>query len=201
MQTLNIVRGVLLTLPVLLAACVTESTVRDIKPVPAGYIYKDAFIIVRPPDAPGWYLVDASVPGIGFAKHGEESSDSIAAQVLFFHLAPTKSKDELLSLVKQWARNDIESGRFEEVESVFEYSEDRGYPCVKVTSILKDKEAVISPNRRSVLLLQGKALFCRHPKSQDSGFNISYSYRGQSLYPKLDAEAQRFIDGVQVPRN
>jgi hypothetical protein len=31
------------------------------------------------------------------------------------------------------------------------------------------------------------------------GFAIIYSHRGQSSYPNLDAEAQSFIDGVQVP--
>jgi hypothetical protein len=51
----------------------------------------------------------------------------------------------------------------------------------------------------SHLLLQAKSLYCQHPKNPYNGFAIIYSHRGQSLYPNLDAEAQSFIDGVQVP--
>jgi hypothetical protein len=193
-----------LVFPVLLSGCIATSPSRSFTSVPAGYVYEDIGIIVHPPASDGWLMTNpfheaGTGSGIGFGKHGSGPNSSLAAQVFFFTLASTTTKDELIAFVKQGEKADVDSGRFELLESTFEYSEERGYPCVKITSLLQDKQAKTSSNTREVQLLDGRALYCKHPNIPDTGFFIGYSHRGQLRYPSLDAEAQGFIEGVQVP--
>ena len=188
-----------LTLPVFLSACVTSGPTRNTKPIPAGFLYKGDYINIHSPDSDGWQLIQSSPGGMAFAKGGANPGESFGAQLLMFSLAPTKTNDEFVSLIKQGYKSDTDKERFKSIESEFKYSEKRSYPCVEVTNVVEDNNAQTSPTQREVLLLQAKALYCRHPVRQDTGFSISYSHRGKSLYSNLDAEGKGFIDGAQVP--
>ena len=199
MNRQNYLLIVFFILPILLSACVTSGPTRNTKPVPAGFLYKGDYINVRSPNSDGWHLVQSSPEGMAFAKGGANPGESFGAQLLMFPLTPTKTKDEFVSLIKQGYKNDTDTERFKSIESEFKYSEKRSYPCVEVTSVVEDKNAQTSPTQREVLLLQAKALYCRHPERQATGFSISYSHRGKTLYSSLDAEGKSFIDGLQVP--
>jgi len=193
-------RSVVMFLSVLLASCATGPS-RAPKPVPAGYLYEGGYINIRAPNSEGWHLVNSSPAGMEFARSGTEQGESFAAQVLMFPLENTKDSNELLSLIKNGFEKDSDSARYEMIDSSFKYSEERDYSCVKVNFVTKDKQAQTSPTRREELLLQAESLYCRHPVRQESGFSISYSHRGKSLYPNLNAEAKDFISGVQVPEH
>jgi hypothetical protein len=136
---------------------------------------------------------------MGFARMGEAPKESFGAQVLMYGLETKLNKDELVSFIRQKFMNDTDSERFTIIKSAFEYQEQRGYPCVKVTYVSEDKQAQTSPTHRETLILQAESLYCRHPERRDTGFAIIYSHRGSSLYSNLHSEAQGFIDGVQVP--
>lgn len=189
----------LLALPVLLPACVSTAPTRSALPVPAGHLYEGGYINVRSPNSDGWSMISSSPSGMEFAKGGVESNESFGAQLLMFPLPATNDKDQFVSLIKRSFEKDFDTGRYQAIESEFKYSEDRAYPCVAVAYVVKDTQAQTSPSHRETLLLQAKALYCRHPVRQETGFGIIYSHRGQSLYPKLVEEAQGFIDGAQVP--
>ena len=75
----------------------------------------------------------------------------------------------------------------------------RGYPCVELNYVTKDKQAQTSPTRRERLLLQAESLYCRHPVRKNTGFSITYSHRGASLFSGFEAEAKGFVNGIQVP--
>ena len=167
--------------------------------LPAGLLYKGDYINIRSPNSDGWTLQDSSTAGMVFAKSGAEPNETFAAQVGMFPLAPTNNKEEFVSLIQQGADSDTDNERFDIIESEFNYSEERSYPCVEASAILEDKQAWTSSTTQEVLLLQMKSLFCRHPVRDDTGFAIIYSHRGESLYPNLNAEAQAFFNGVQVP--
>ncbi len=180
------------------ASCVTQPARAPI-PVPAGKFYEGSYINVKAPNSDGWNLVSASPKGMEFARSGKKSNESFGAQVLMFNLQKTNSEDEFLSLIKQSVESDTDRSRFEIIDMDFEYTDSRGYPCVKVVSIVKDKNAQISPTSTEVLTLQSESLYCRHPIRQETGFAIIYSYRGGERHQNFNAEAKQFIAGVQVP--
>lgn len=182
----------------LLASCAANPA-RVSSPLPAGYLYEGDYVNIRVPNSEGWYLVNSSPSGMGFARYGDEEGETFAAQVILFPLKKTKDGKAFLSLIKQGLEGDTDSSRFEMVKSEYEYTETRGYPCVKVAFVTKDNEAKTAPTKQEKLLLQANSLYCRHPVRKSTGFSIMYSHRGKSLYPNLEAEAKDFISGVQVP--
>jgi len=193
-------RILLLFLTIAITSCATAPS-REPKPVTAGFLYEGSYINVRAPDSEGWNLVSSSPAGMEFARSGAEQGESFGAQLLMFPLAQTNGKEEFVSVIKQSFENDFQAGRYEAIDSEFEYSEGRDYPCVEVAYVVKDTQAQTSPSRHEVLFLQAKSLYCRHPVRQDTGFSIIYSHRGKSLYSNLAEEAQGFIEGVQVPNH
>lgn len=185
---------VLLALPIILSSCVSPGTA-----VPAGFLYKGSFINVRVPNSDGWLLLNTARPGMEFFRFGDAPKETFAAQVLMFPWILTQNKDDFVSLIKQALENDRESQRFDIIEFEFEETDQRSYPCASLTFVALDKLAKTSPTRREALLLQAESLYCRHPIQQQTGFAITYSHRGPSLYSNLHAEARDFIEGVQVP--
>jgi len=167
--------------------------------VRAGQVYRGKWLVIRAPNSDGWYLARSSREGMEFARRGNEPSESFGAQVLSFISSTAGNRDAFLSSIKKQFEAETTAGRHSAVESEFKHAEERGYLCVSARSVIKDTEARVSPTRQEALLLQTKSLYCQHPKNPYNGFAIIYSHRGQSLYPNLDAEAQSFIDGVQVP--
>ncbi len=170
------------------------------KPVPAGYLYKGGYINVRVPNSDGWHLVSSSPAGMEFARSGAELGESFGAQVLMFPLPETKSEEKFVTLIKRSFESDTDSARFSIVKSDFQYSGERGYPCVRVSSVVVDKQAKTSPSHSEKLLLQSRSLYCRHPVRRGTGFAIIYSHRGKTQYENLSTEATDFIGGVQVPK-
>ena len=169
------------------------------KPVPAGYSYTGSYINIRAPNSHGWHRLGSTPAVMAFARNGTEPSESYAASVAVSFLEETADSDEFVELMKKKTEEGTDPSRFETIELDFEYSEERGYPCVIVNFVTQDKKARTSLIRREVLLLQGKSLYCRHPERQETGFSIHYSYRGKTVYSNLNDEANDFINGVQVP--
>lgn len=182
----------LVALAVLLSSCAAS------KPVSPDYLYKNDFISVHPPSSPGWQLISSSPSGIEFARKGETSGESFAAQVFMFQLKNTQDNDDFVSFIKRGYEADPDSDRFKPIKSEFVYSEQRSYPCVSVESIIEDKQAHTSTFGREKLLLQATSLYCRHPVQPEVCFMITYSHRGRSMYPNLNSEATEFINGVQL---
>ncbi len=181
-----------------LSSCVTAPSLSP-KPVSAGYLYEGSYINIHAPNSNGWFLVSSSQDGIEFARSGVEKGESFAAQVLMFSLPQTQSEQEFIAIIKEGFEFDTHSERFSEIVSKFQYSKERGYPCVTVSSVVEDRQAKTSVNRIEKLILQSNSLYCRHPVRQETGFAIIYSHRGKVRFSTLDAEAENFINGVQVP--
>ncbi len=181
-------------------SCATTSQKRESIPVAAGQFYAGSYINVRSPNSEDWFLINSSSNGMEFARTGVSDNETFGAQVLFFHLPMTKSKEEFVALIKKAVEADTDSSRFKIVSSEYSYSDSRGYPCVNVKSIVNDTKAKTQGGKQEALLLQSIALYCRHPVIE-SGFSAIYSHRGVALYNKLHDEAQSYIDGIQVPEN
>jgi hypothetical protein len=134
-----------------------------------------------------------------FARSGAGQVESFGAQVLTFSLPKTQSEEEFVTLIKRSLEADTESTRFSDEKLDFKYSGERSYPCVRVSSVVVDKQAKTTRSHREKLLLQSCSLYCRHPVRQDTGFAIIYSHRGETQYGNLSNEASEFFSGVQVP--
>lgn len=182
-----------------LASCATAPS-QTSAPLPAGYLYEGSYINVRVPNSDGWHLASASTAGMAFARSGVEQGASFGAQALVFPLPETQREEEFVTLIKTSLEADTDPARFPSVKSDYEYSEDRKYPCVKVSSVAEDNQAKTSKSHGSEkLILQSYALYCRHPAHQGVGFAAIYSRRGPAQYENLSSEALDFISGVQVP--
>ena len=188
-----------LALMLILSSCAAVVPPQSLKAVPPGHLYAGSYINARAPNSDGWRLISASASGLEFARVGEDANESFGAQVLIFPLGKAQGPDEFIALIKRASEEDFNSDRFTVMKSAFLTSEQRSYPCVSVVSVVEDRRAQTSRNKKEKLLLQTKSLYCRHPVRQETGFSIIYSHRGYALYPNLDSEAKDFIDGVQVP--
>jgi hypothetical protein len=182
-----------------LAAIPSAAGAQGFTPVPAGKVYSGSFITVTAPKSEGWYLLESSGRGMVFARPGLAPGENFAAQIVVFPLKPTSSPQEFEALIVGHASSDANTERFKTTEFSHEYSITRGYPCVRMHNVSIDKEAQVGGGKTEVLILENEHLYCRHPVRTDTGFAITYSYRGRAQYPQLRAEAQVFLEGVQAP--
>jgi hypothetical protein len=136
---------------------------------------------------------------MAFASKGAMPEDSYVAAVNFFPLESATNPDAFVALIKRGVDEDTSRHRFELVDIKYEYTDQRGYPCVRMNSLVNDKNAATGLFSRRELKLETRSLYCRHPQKQDNGFSVVFSHRGETLDPELDGKAQMFIDGVQVP--
>jgi hypothetical protein len=169
------------------------------QPVMPKQRFPSEILEVHAPDSEGWVLAGSGRNGIAFAKRGAEPGETYGAQVILFELPPGINAGELTDLVKKRISMTNPAPRFQEIASEYQYTEDRGYPCVNVRSSYDDKEAV-TPAGKQQLRLKVVALYCRHPVRSELGFFVAYSYRGKTIETQIEAPASSFIGAVNVPR-
>jgi hypothetical protein len=135
---------------------------------------------VRTPNSQGWQLVRSSRNGMEFAKPGRSRGESLSAQILMFGLEPTQTPEQFVALIEGGIKRDTDPDRFDVLKSTVEYSTERGYPCVRYSATVRDKEAQTSPSTKEVLFLETEGLYCRHPVRLTTGFAAIYSNRGRA---------------------
>lgn len=161
--------------------------------------FPSGLLEVQAPDSEGWILAGSGRNGIAFAKRGVEPGDTYGAQVIIFEMPPSINAEELVDFVKRRIAMTSPAPRFQEIASEYQYTEDRGYPCVNVRSSYDDHEAV-TPTGKQQLRLKVVALYCRHPARQELGFFAAYSYRGKAADTQIEAPASSFIGAISVPK-
>lgn len=170
--------------------------------VPAGKMFANAFLDVRAPLTGDWMIAKSSQAELAFARVGDAANESFIAQVSLFALPDFKGKDEFETLVKQGVQADSPTERFKPVSADFEYTEQRGYPCVKYVGVTEDMKARTSTSATETvkLVLQFNSLYCQHPTVPGVGFMVGMSHRGDSVVEDLAKDAEAFIAGVQVAK-
>ena len=141
----------------------------------------------------------SSSAGMTFGRSGTSSAESFIATVTPFALPEVQSKEDFMAMVKLGINADTSPERFKNTESTFEYSDQRGYPCVLYKASTEDTKAKTSFFSRSHLILQVQTLYCRLPNVEKMGFAASFSHRGATKVDDFDAQASDFIKDVQVP--
>ncbi len=162
-------------------------------------LFPSSVLNIYSPDSGGWVLSGVARNGVSFAKGGIGANETYGAQAILFELKAVDSKDKFISFVKNRIATMNPSPRFEEIQAEYQYTENRGYPCVSARSTFNDNAAVTSAGKEQ-LKLQVIALYCRHPETDDVGFFAAYSHRGESVDDQLEAPASNFIEGVDVPK-
>lgn len=170
------------------------------QPVTPGQVFAGSLLSARAPDSEGWVFAPAGNSGLAFVHRGAERDETYAAQVILFRLSPAESREEFLKLIRERVDMINPPSRFEPLDANYEFTDLRGYPCVRYKSLYNDKEALTTSGTREPMKLQIVSMYCRHPSQQEVGFFAAYSHRGASTDPDLDAPALRFIDSVQVPQ-
>lgn len=170
--------------------------------VPSGKMFANAFLDVRAPLTGDWMIAKSSQAELAFARVGDAANESFIAQVSLFALPDFKGKDEFETLVKQGVQADSPTERFKPVSADFEYTEQRGYPCVKYVGVTEDMKARTSTSATETvkLVLQFNSLYCQHPTVPGVGFMVGMSHRGDSVVEDLAKDAEAFIAGVQVAK-
>ena len=187
--------AVLLCIAVL-TACQTMQ-----RPLAPGQLFPGSFINIRVPNSEGWMQMDSSSQGMIFVRQGTAPNETYAARVFVVALPESKDRDEFVALIKQRNQENTSTERFNSIEFNYEYTDKRGYPCVRIKGVVDDTKAR-TPSGQQILKLQSYTLICRHPKQQGrglEGFGIEFSHRGTTLDTALDVQAEAFIEGVQVP--
>lgn len=169
------------------------------QPVASGQLLGDDFLRLRVPSTDGWIRVDTGAGKVSLARRGNQQGETFGAQVILFGLESTDGIQELTTLIKRGVEQDTPAERFSELQSNYDPSEKRGYPCVRHDGVYEDRKAKTSPNTTETLTLQVSALYCRHPNQAGTGFAAIYSHRGEALHQNFASEADGFIEGVQVP--
>ncbi len=168
--------------------------------VKPGQLFAGSLLNAHAPDSAGWIFAGGGSNGMAFARRGAEQDETYAAQIILFKLPPTRSNEEFVEMVKGRVSMTNPAPRFVMLEENYEYTDHRGYPCIRYRGIYDDKEALKTSGAREAMKLQVISLYCRHPTAQEVGFFAAYSHRGANIDPDLEAPAQKFISGVQVPQ-
>ena len=162
-------------------------------------LFAGSVLNVHAPDSVGWVIAGVGSNGIAFAKKGSEKNETYGAQAVVFEMPATTTGEELVEFVVKRIATMNPPPRYRETESGYQYTEDRGYPCVNVQVTLDDT-AAMTPSGSMLLKLQVIAIYCRHPGQQGLGFFAAYSRRGENTINDLQVGARSYIESVHVPK-
>lgn len=175
----------------------TTAFAQAVKP---GQLFGYSLLEIRAPDSNGWQISGGGHGTITFGRRGSTSNETFIAHVSEFSLPSTENAAEFLAFVRNNVEKDSAPQRFTPIETKFDYTEERGYQCVRLKSITEDTQAKTGLFSRESLKLQVSSLYCRNPRQSTIGFLASFTHRGPALYANFDSEAESFIRGIVVPR-
>jgi len=172
----------------------------ELRAVTAGERFPGPVLNISAPNSEGWKLAsDSSSAGMLFGRIGSLPHETFVAAVARIAVPEIQTKEEFLAQVKHDVTRDSPPDKYRNFESTFEYSDQRGYPCVLFKGSAVEVNVKTSTFGRSDMLFQIQALYCRLPNLAKTGFAAMFSHRGGSVVADFDAQARDFIEGVQVP--
>ncbi len=151
--------------------------------------YSNGWLSVQAPEG-GWRLSSSSNAGVAYAAAGEGPGES--AFVSMIGLPADLSPEAMVEFVRHESMHDPRIARMQVVESAFEYTVARGYPCVL--------HRLTAQAPRDHRLRQQQALTCRHPDRPGMGIVMGFSRLSGtgSTDPAFERQAQAFFGGVIV---
>ncbi|MFT3800347.1 MAG: hypothetical protein QM766_03935 [Burkholderiaceae bacterium] len=151
--------------------------------------YSNDWLSVQAPDG-RWRLSSSSNAGVAYAtdKNGRREK----AFVSMIALPPDLSPEAMVDFVRDEALHDPRIANMKVVESAFDYSVARGYPCVQHRLTVRVPQ--------SLRLRQQQALTCRHPGRPGTGIVMGFSVDMNAGLPdsSFDRQAQSFFERVTL---
>ncbi|MFZ5636476.1 MAG: hypothetical protein ACOY82_07785 [Pseudomonadota bacterium] len=187
----------LLVVCILSAAALAPCRAQDLESTLPGTIYHGPMLDVAVPDGTGWMTIDNGVQGRLFERRGERRHTTIIASATFFPLEPNLDDAGFEAQVRADIAHQAAEDRFEPVESSVSYDESRGYPCIVYAAVVRDTAAQVGGDRTRDLILEMRALYCRHPHDAALAFALIYSHRGKQRDPAFAAAAEGFFAGAK----
>ena len=163
--------------------------------VEPGKLYAGPIVNIHAPATAGWSLSRADTQGMNFIRRDVLTGVTFSAEVLISKFDPAL---DLLEAAKTIAGRRSHSERYRVLESKFELSSERSYPGVRFRGLIQDTQAR-TPEGTVSLPIHVRSLFFRHPTKKDLVFDVTFSQRGGSAKAELEAQAESFIRGVEVP--
>jgi hypothetical protein len=167
-------------------------------PIKPKQVFKLFAALVSSPSSEDWVLTTKSEVQLQF--QGVRSNEGMMAMVSFFTFPGPHDKNSIISAVKKHVKESATaSGGAIQNESYF-YTEERGYPCVKVNHVMKVTftiKGAASPSEGNTNLQQ-HLLMCLIPKYENTGLMVGFSYSNREVIQKNEAEAEEFISGVKL---
>ncbi|HTP39856.1 MAG TPA: hypothetical protein VMI92_09815 [Steroidobacteraceae bacterium] len=189
--------------PIYLAAAVlffcTSVAFGKGRSVAASELFDGPLLNITAPNSNGWKLSETSTGDMIFERFGDVTNETLVASVTRIDIPDFRKQEDFLAFIKQGVERNTSRDRFKDIEESFEYSEQRGYPCVSYKASSLDTKAQVSLFKHKSLVFQMRALYCQLPNLDHGGFSANFSHRGPAALSDIDSQAQAFFDGVQVP--
>ena len=167
-------------------------------PIKPKQVFKLFAALVSSPSSEGWVLTTKSDVQLQF--QGVRSNEGMMAMVSFVTFPGPHDRNSMISAVKKHVKESaIVSGGVIQNES-YSYTEERGYPCVKVNHVMKVTftiKGAASPSEGHANLQQ-HLLMCLIPKYENTGLMVGFSYPNKEIIQKNEAVAAEFISGVKL---
>ena len=170
---------------------------RSLQAVAPNEKFPGPLLNINAPNSEGWQLLSRAPDSIAFAKGSSPSKESYVALASVFALPEAKGRDDFAAFIKRNIENKTDPERFNNLESSYEYTDLRGYYCVKYKGVTEDTNAKTSFFKRETLKLQVYFLYCLNTTNNQGGIFVGFSHRGVDTDPNLEKQALSFIDGVK----
>lgn len=161
-----------------------------------GHPFRLGSLNVNAPLSGGWERLRSVGPGIVLARRGEAEEESQVAHVAVVSWTGQRAREDFIAAVRQRLEADS-SDRFLPIESAADYTEERGYPCVRYRSASQDTQARVSASKVTSLRLEMLSLVCLPSSTSDLAFIASYTSRTAAGDPSFLLAAESFIQGVR----
>ncbi len=171
------------------------SRTHEAPPVEPGKLFAGPFVNIHAPASAGWRLSQADKRGMGFIRRDATTGVTWAAEVLISRPDP---KVDLLGAARTIARERSQGERYRTLETRFEVVTERPYPCVRFRGTIQDTRAQ-TPKGTVSLPIHVRSLIFRHPVETKLVFEVTFSQRGGEAGPELEAAAESFLRGVDLP--
>lgn len=167
--------------------------------VSPGQRFPSPLLDVRAPSEEGWDKAGDTQMALVFRKNGSAAGESYVAQAMLFPVPDSQTTDQFIAFIQEAVNSDIKTGRMTVLESKYEYTEQRGYPCVRFTGLTVSADTTAGVFNRQPVRVQVRSLYCLHPTNKHLGFLAGFTHRGIGTDSALGAKADAFAAGVQVP--
>ena len=189
----------LLSRPLVFAAMLLAVPAAQADAVSPGQRFPSPLLDVRAPNEDGWEKAGDTQMALVFKKNGTSSGESYIAQAMLFPVPYPQTTDQFIAFIQEAVNSDIKTGRMTVLESKYEYTEQRGYPCVRFTGLTVSADTSAGVFNRQPVRVQVRSMYCQHPTNKRLGFLAGFTHRGSGTDAALGAKADAFAAGIQVP--